>query len=98
MWVKEPKGTAAEHWVDLVEEPDEDGNYWARASVKWDGCIHFNRLYNVPANVAESYSERNPKHPEMVDYIHICDLDGMIESLQALKAAALAHFGEDWPR
>jgi len=31
------------------------------------------------------------------DYIHICDLDGIILRLQALKAEALKHFGKDWP-
>jgi hypothetical protein len=32
----------------------------------------------------------------MTDYIHICDVNYLIERLQALVAVAQDHFGEDW--
>jgi len=52
------------------------------ASVRFDGCVHLYR-----------YEEKG----ELDYYIHICDLDGMILRLQALKTEALKHFGKDWP-
>lgn len=30
--------TKADYWIDL-SKVDEDGIVWARASVKWDGCV-----------------------------------------------------------
>ena len=71
-----------EHWMDL--ERVEAGSVWREASVKWDGCIHYTRHYNTPGGDGES------------DYLHICDLDGFIKSLEELKEIATAHFGEDW--
>lgn len=53
------------------------------ADVRGDGCVNLRRYYGAD-------DEDN-------DYIHICDLDAMIEKLQAVKAAALEHFGDDWP-
>lgn len=61
----------------------EDHNDRFSVDVRNDGCVHLRRYYSVD--------------DEDSDYIHICDLDAMIEKLQAVKAAALEHFGEDWP-
>ena len=33
-----------------------------------------------------------------VDYMHVCDIDEMIERLTELREMARVHFGEHWPR
>lgn len=88
MW-KVDKDNTKEHWLELS---DEDGSY--HASVKWDGCIHFDRYENIPATI-----DPERKGPGCCDsYIHICNVDDMIARLQALKQEALLHFGDGWPR
>lgn len=52
------------------------------ADVKFDGCIHFNRHYDSTDS----------------DYIHICDVDEMIKTLQDIKQKALDTFGDQWPK
>ena len=71
-----------EHWLE-VKDPEG----WYYAIVRFDGCIHFNRCYNEP----ESFND------SMTNYLHICDIDEIINRLQELKKAALKHFGENWP-
>jgi hypothetical protein len=80
-----------EYWLSL--EGVEYGSTWYTAEVKWDGCIHFYHYFNEPFVRGE---RRNDNDPE--DYIHICDIDGLIEKLQLLKAAAVSHFGKDWSK
>lgn len=93
-WIKEPGGTHEAHWCDFI---DPEG--WYHASVKWDGCIHFSHVFNTPNYIEPWKSEAKGKEDkEVSDYYHICDIDYLIERLQALKAAALEHFGKDWPR
>lgn len=92
-WKDKPGGTKESHWLDLISEVDEDGNYWWKCYVKWDGCIQIDRAFNYPFG-----TEGREQIPNaMEDGIHICDLDEMIERLTKLRAAAKAHFGEDWP-
>lgn len=86
-WIDEPGGTKARHWIDLI---DPEG--WYKASVKWDGCVHFRRAYNLP------YPHPEGDDDAFEDYIHICDLDEFIARLQALKQKAIEHFGGDWPQ
>lgn len=76
-WTKAPDST--EFCLKLRDENEG----WS-ASVKWDGCIHFNRYYNGMSI--------DDKTGEDCDYIHICDVDEMIERLQELRAAAIVHF------
>ena len=85
-WRIPKDGKVADHWLDL-----EDPEGWYKASVRGDGCIHFNRAFNL------SYDERKPGDEEAEDYLHICDIDGLIARLQSLKQAALAHF-RTWPQ
>lgn len=80
-WQKDESNTSSA-WLSLV---DPEG--WWKAGVKFDGCVHFTRHFNVPFTLGG----------EDTDYIHICDVDEMIAMLQALKAEAARHFGE-WPR
>jgi hypothetical protein len=35
---------------------------------------------------------------DKADYLHICDLDGIIACLQELREAARKHFPGEWPR
>lgn len=49
--------------------------YWWYASVKWDGCIELIHRHNDPTG-------------DDKDQMHICDIDDMIATLQALKAEA----------
>lgn len=91
-WKPKQGGTVAPHWIDLEIWPEGcSGPEW-RANVKWDGCIHLSRYFNgVNPDTDKDAAENS-------DYMHICDLDGTIAMLQALKAKALEHFGADWPR
>jgi hypothetical protein len=56
-----------------------------RFAIRSDGCVEITRWFNDPGEKDEDG-----------DYIHICDLDAFIAELQAVKAAAIAHFGR-WP-
>lgn len=69
----------------------DDPNGWFTAWTSSDGCVHLHRVHNVPLPIDEENDQ------QIVDYLHICDLDAMIERLQALKATALEHFGGYWP-
>jgi hypothetical protein len=77
------------HWLE-VKDPEG----WYEAIVKWDGCIELSRFFNLPL------PRRADDEAQMEDHIHICDLDGFIARLQALKNVAREYFdaqGRDWP-
>jgi hypothetical protein len=76
-----------EAWLTL-----RDPEGWFTAGVKFDGCISFTRYFNIP----EGSDDPRADEGDLVDTLHICDLDEMIERLHAIKAFARAHFGE-WP-
>lgn len=76
-----------DHWLDLV---DPEG--WYDAGVKWDGCVHFNRYFNLPLHLRVTKEDQD----ELSDYIHICSIDDMINRLTELKQIAQDHFGGDW--
>ena len=80
-----------DYWLEA-----EDPEGWYKASVKWDGCIHFNRYHNIP------YSSDNVREDPiaLTDYLHICDLDEHIERLVELRELAKKYYeehGRDWP-
>lgn len=83
LWTVVPEKTE-EHWLE-VRDPEG----WWSASVKWDGCVHLNRYAPHPVDASRPGDEP--------DYLHICDLDEVIERLQAIKALALKHFKGNWP-
>lgn len=87
------RGTPAPHWIDVEVRDDECPPSW-RASLRFDGCVHLNRYFNGfdPDSKTGPSSKDND-----TDYMHICDLDELIELLQQLKSEALEHFGKDWP-
>jgi hypothetical protein len=66
--------------------PVRDPDGWWSAVIREDGCVDLHRFHNEP----------NDGDPDMTDYIHICDVNYLIERLQALVAVAQDHFGEDW--
>ena len=90
LWVID-KTKTKDFWLEL-----KDPEGWYKASVKWDGCIHFIQYGNVSL----------PEDPERKsedccdDYLHICNLDGLIERLCALREHSKEFFisrGRKWP-
>lgn len=84
------EGIKEDHWIDLYYF--EGGSPWAKASVKLDGCVHYNDVSNYPYELGKPVEEI-----QLESYLHICSIDRHIEKLQQLKKAAQEHFGE-WPR
>ena len=72
------------HWLVV-----EDTKGWYSAIVKWDGCVDFTRVHNLPLPIQEDSNQ-------LVDHIHYCDIDEEIERLIALKKKAIEFFGKDW--
>ncbi len=85
-WVVDKEKTK-DFWLELHGKIP-GGDTWRRAVVKWDGCIHFDSFANLPL---EASPDR--KDPNCADcYIHICDIDEMIEDLQKITDLAIEHF------
>ena len=84
------KGIEESHWLDLYWFQNDEP--WAKASIKWDGCIHFNQVSNEPYDLTTD----KVKEIQLEEYLHICDIDDFIEQLKQLKKAGQEHFGE-WP-
>lgn len=84
------QGTKASHWIDLYDI--EYGTPWTKASVKWDGCVHFSTVANTPYVIGKPADET-----QCENYIHICNIDRFIKQLERLRDAAKSHFGDDWP-
>ena len=74
-----------DHWLEVV---DPEGYY--EAVVKWDGCVH---LYMHDSPIGEDDEGEDGG----TEYLHICELDELIDRLQALKEIALQHFKGNWP-
>jgi hypothetical protein len=98
-WVLDPNGKAEDAWVDVICDFYQDGKCWTRASIKWDGCIHFHIAGNVPfskddGSVGSSFRDK----AACDDYIHICNLKSFIEKLQKLEKFAKEYFRteEEW--
>lgn len=83
MWVKDEK--ESNEWTLEVQDPDG----WYCATVKFNGCIHLNKFYNIPLPRVEDENQ-------LSDYIHYCDIDDEIERLKQLKEEAIKYFGRDW--
>lgn len=86
----------SEYWQEVTDEctdyylellsPDK---MW-RARIKMDGCFEFERAHNRP------FPELPEPTNQMIDGIHICDIDNCIARLQELKRLALAKFGREF--
>ncbi|ALS22200.1 hypothetical protein [Paenibacillus naphthalenovorans] len=73
--------------IKLVDNEYRD----SEAYIKWDGCIDF-RQYS---NGYSPDSEHSKEKADNCDYIHICDIDKMIEKLQAIKKVAEEYFSKE---
>ena len=77
----------AEYWnVKSKEEYKlilEDPEGWFRVKLKWDGCAELYKFFNVPCTKRD-----DEEHPQLIDQIHICDLDKFIERLKELQTIA----------
>ena len=60
----------------------------AHVSFKWDGCVDYNKF----SNGYTVDDEDSKSKAESADYIHICDIDDMIEKLQEIKKIAEENF------
>ncbi len=78
------------HWLEL-QAPDG----WWYAALKSDGCIHLYHAGNDP--FGGEYGGPGRTDHDCDDYLHICDLNELIERLQALREKAREHFGDGWP-
>ena len=86
-WKVIPEKTQ-DHWLEI-----EDPEGWYSAIARFDGCVHFYHYGNIPL----SSSPDRKDSACCDDYIHICDIDEMIERLQSLKKVAQEHFkGGEW--
>ena len=70
--------------ITLVDSEYEN----AKVYMKWDGCVDY-RWYHNGATVYD----KNTRSDD-VDYIHICDINDMIERLQEIKKIAKENFRE----
>lgn len=83
-WVSDPTDETAHYLV--LRHP----NGWYEARIKYDGCFELVRAHNDPL----------PELPEptaqLIDQIHVCDVDELIAQLQELKQIAFAKFGSEF--
>ncbi len=70
----------------VLRDPD---NYY-EARIKYDGCFEFVRAHNEPL------PEQSDPTSQMIDQIHICDVDDLIARLRELKRVAFAKFGSEF--
>lgn len=78
-----------DHWIELLGA-EEYGSRWWWGHATWDGCLQINRVFNVPLPIDEDDSR------QLVDGIHICDIDDFIEKLVELKKIATKHFDNEY--
>ncbi len=69
---------------------DEDTGY-DEVTLKWDGCVDFRTGLN-------GLKPSEDKTGENSQYIHICDIDEMIEKLNAIKKYGNKHFDNQYWR
>lgn len=76
-------------WIEVIYLSKEDSidEYWSYASVKWDGCINYSQAGNIPYSKECGLPDdtKRDKNGACDDYIHICDIDEIIEKLTKLR-------------
>jgi hypothetical protein len=96
------KNDKLEHWeIDKINKASDgtvisiqvtDKEYRdTRISFKWDGCLDYNQYLNG-YTVDDEPSEEKSRNRE---YIHICDIDVMINKLQEIKKIAQMKFSSE---
>ena len=72
-----------------VELEDKEFGF-VEASLNWDGSVDYRKGHN-------GFKPSEDPTGKNTDYIHIGDIDDLIEKLQALKEVGKKHFdNEDW--
>lgn len=77
-WMVKSKHTNEEEQIIALELEDGDGTF--DANVRWDGCMEI--------HIRSKTEEDNI----LVDTVHTCDIDGLINKLQGLKQVCLDYF------
>jgi hypothetical protein len=72
---------------NVVLEDEEYG--YDEVTLKWDGCVD----YRIGFNGVKASEDNTGENSQ---YIHICDIDEMIEKLQALKEYGKKHFNNEY--
>lgn len=80
--VEEYEGTKNVVLEDVKYGTDE-------VTLKWDGCIDYRMGLNGMKPSEDSTGENTY-------YIHICDIDELIEKLEALKKIGQEHFDNEY--
>lgn len=73
--------------IEIVDKEHRDTS----AYFKWNGCVNYTK-YNNGFTVDDEPSAERSKNSQ---YIHICELDEMIERLQEIKKIAKLHFSKE---
>lgn len=91
-------GSGSPYWIDCqyVIDAKSPSEAWMTAALKWDGCVHLNRLYNTPKAVQDACPVAESPRVNDSDYLHICSLSEMREHLSELLKIGREHFGNDW--
>lgn len=101
LWMLNPNKTSEEYHGCFIGDLDDYG-HWYEVTVKWDGCIHFNKAGNSPFSEYYGFSSDIKRENECDDYIHICDLERHILLLTELLKEAKEYFTSQsrprWPR
>lgn len=67
---------------------DSRDGFW-EAQVRRDGCFELTRSHNHPLAGQTDWDD--------VDHIHVCDVNGLDDMMDDMRAAAMAWFDHPWP-
>jgi hypothetical protein len=72
--------------INVVDKEYRNASVW----FKWDGCVDYHKFENGFTVDDKPSKEKS----ETSQYIHICELDEMIERLQEIKKIAEQYFNK----
>ena len=58
-----------------------DPKGWWKISARFDGCVNMWSYSNIPFTVKDDGED-----PQLIDYLHICNITEFIETMQFIKA------------
>ena len=70
----------------------DDQDCW-RADIRVDGCVHLWQGHNGPIG---NRLDEGAEDDGLVDYMHLCSLNEMIDRLVSLREVARSHYGPHW--
>lgn len=89
-------------FMKVIHQTYDNNSCWYEAFVKWDGCIHFNHAVNAPFCEEFGFHDEPKKREDSSggcdEYIHICDINELIEVLTELRDKSKQYFGEEWSK